>query len=58
MKFINAQSVTLKIKEAINQDSKEQLNTLMETTEKAKNSFNDVSKKIDQSIQNCNITDV
>lgn len=56
--YINAQSVTTKIKEAINQDTKEQLNLLKETTENAKNSFNEVSKKIDQSIQNCNITDV
>ena len=56
--YINAQSVTTKIKEAVNQDTKEQLNLLKETAENAKNSFNEVSKKIDQSIQNCNITDV
>ncbi|HNG97123.1 MAG TPA: hypothetical protein PLW93_02520 [Candidatus Absconditabacterales bacterium] len=54
---INAHIIKTKIQEAINSDSQEQLNDIIKTTEQAKNDTAAVTKKIDQKMDQCNITD-
>ena len=44
-----------KLGEALNVDTHDQLTELLNTTQDAKNNFVDVSKKIDQPMQECNI---
>lgn len=51
-------NVTRKIIESINVNTKNNLDEISDTTQKASNDTTDILKKIDKPLQNCNLTDV
>lgn len=51
-------NVSRKIVESINLNTKNSLDEISETIQKASNDTTDILKKIDQPLQNCNLTDV
>lgn len=53
----NFTTVMQKIQESVNQYSFTELNTVLETTQTFTNQMTDVTKKIDQKMENCNPTD-
>lgn len=54
----NFTTVMQKIQESVNQYSFTELNTLLETTQTFTNQMTDVTKKIDQKMENCNPSDI
>lgn len=54
----NFSTVMKKIQESVNQYSFTELNTLLETTQTFTNQMTDVTKKIDQKMENCNPTNI